>query len=1128
MRSRSTHCVAGRVLVAGTKSPVSGVVAQLHAVPPKGTRRSLGSTIVEKGAFRVDYSLADDEEAASVRLQVSIVAPGTARGSVTLAQSEIRKAAAAREYFLLAVDAEKLAESGTASALAAASRSDDPKVAARSVAVKRERTETRRIELVTERKKSVEAQRVRDAAQETILRETVLARMTGVKPGSGAWKRMVPPGETADEVTRKYQGEALSLSISPFLLGNETRTFLALSDEERDALGTPPDPKKVETLLRRRGKAEISRDDALRTCLPEGDEPVAENPSPGGGGGETDPATSDTDAKVNQLIEAIVPPDELRLEGPLKAGEVAGKILGLKLAKGPADVPAYYDFHRLELAFEHVWEDARAHGYIQKARQLYRAAEDLGGDPEAALASKQDPLGALRKEVRLGMRAAAALGAASGSGPPGYLARDNPLPINTPGYGSVFEADDIYVFPVEDPPPPPPPTDPDIAPDLDDFHAGYDWDDDRPPPPPPEGDYPFTLFAAGSVNFGLLVTYQQCFEPTNYQVGRLVGTRTLGPKESYSFTTRQVIKTSYNRKQISTNQQMRKDESETTYRDEAEIVNRAQTKTNFALSTSGSYDLGPLGEGTATTSLGRDAETSSQETKRAQRSAIQRAAQEARNEQRIELESTQSVETETTEKREINNPNDELALTCVFYELQRRYRLSERLYRVTPVLLVAQHVPRPEEINDAWILRHDWIIRRFLPDDSFQGALTYLATRAAGDAVILADLQTHMNTLRGAVGKLTNQIASVRSRAEQQLRELQNFVNNRANIAAEEDSEGWLEGAWEAVAGAGGESLESIRILEEAARERYEKALRDETDLRTRLDREATALQVATDEYVKALAEHSNRRVEVDRLIRHVRAYILHYMQGIWSYEHPDQRFFRHHNLTAPRLPALERTYQLQPLNHWPVGVTPQPGKRCYAVTYTTNVDPDVETESKRATLSELVDLDRMLGFKGNYIIYPLKESNGLTDYMMTPYLDPELGVRDPDEVGNWTLDEFEQYVECLKKRLGDAGFAEVAPALEEQRKRLLMSPHRNGEHVVIPSNSLYMQMLVDSGKALEGFKEAHRLMDVMKVKAEVRGAELENLRRAKLVLANQLEDPEVESVKNVYYRGPAPHDGDE
>jgi hypothetical protein len=72
------------------------------------------------------------------------------------------------------------------------------------------------------------------------------------------------------------------------------------------------------------------------------------------------------------------------------------------------------------------------------------------------------------------------------------------------------------------------------------------------------------------------------------------------------------------------------------------------------------------------------------------------------------------------------------------------------------------------------------------------------------------------------------------------------------------------------------------------------------------------------------------------------------------------------------------------------------------------------------------------------------------------------------------------------------------------------------------------MQLLIDPGKALEEYKEAHRLMDVLKVREDVRTAAIDNVRRAKMVLANQLEDPNVESVKNVYYRGPAPHDGDE
>ena len=65
-----------------------------------------------------------------------------------------------------------------------------------------------------------------------------------------------------------------------------------------------------------------------------------------------------------------------------------------------------------------------------------------------------------------------------------------------------------------------------------------------------------------------------------------------------------------------------------------------------------------------------------------------------------------------------------------------------------------------------------------------------------------------------------------------------------------------------------------------------------------------------------------------------------------------------------------------------------------------------------------MADLDKLLGFKGNYMIFPLKKSNPLTDFMMAPYVDQEWGLYDPDTVGNMTLDEFSDYVCCLKKKL--------------------------------------------------------------------------------------------------------------
>lgn len=1146
LRPERRGVARGSVVVRGTGAPVSGVIAQLVAIKAPDVNAgaaaiSLGSSPVDSvGNFAISYTLRNEptrDTEPRPDLRVAILGPGSGNGeALRLAESDIRSRAADSEYFLIQVDAEKLAEHGIVTALAAATRSHDATIAARAITVERERSMARRNEMQAVRRESVDEARVVEKERQNKIRDRVLAHMTKVTPDSDAWKRLVAPGENAQDIASTYQKAALSGPIKR-TTESGTVTYLVLSDSELADLGTPPESDKIEALLRRRDAApELVRADLLARCRDHANETSSPppNPSAPGTGTPSAPTAADADAKVRELVNAIVPPDQLIIEQPFGPEGVASRVRNLSLAKGPADVPAYYDFHRLELAFDHVWEDARADGYIERANDLYRVAEELGGDPDSALQSPEPPLRALAREASLAVRANEFELTAKSTGP-GWIARfTRPTgPVDPLSPDDVRDMLDSLPPPDTPPIPPPPrppdrPTLPEVGIDINPVvHPGNAINEDA-------GEYPFTVFAADTVNFGLLITYEQCFKPVNYQVGRLVSTRTLGPKETYSFTTRQVVKTSYNRKQIRSNQQMKRDETEDTYRDEAEIVNRAQAKTNFALSTSGSYDLGPLGEGSATTSMGRDAETSSQEAKRAQRSAVRKSAQQVTSETRIELEQASIFETETVEKREIQNPNDELALTCIFYELQRRFQVYEQLRCVMPVILVAQYVPRPEEINEEWILRHDWIIRRFLPDDSFEPALTYLSTRAAGDQVILADLLEHMTQIRATVRELRTEILSVRARAERQLEAIQRYVNQQSDIVAAADSDGWLENAWETVAGKDEGSRDAIRILEEAARERYEKAVRDEQDLRARLERESTALQVATDEYVKALAEHRNHRVEIDRLIKHIRAYILHYMQGIWSYEHPDQLFFRQHTLTAPRLESLTRTCTLTPENGWPDGVAPVPGKKCYRVTFTTEVAYGTETDAsgntvdKRATLAELADLDRVIGYKGNYIIYPLKESNALTDYMMMPYIDTTLGLRDPDGAGNWTLEEFKNYVECLRTSLTPAEFDEIAVDLEKQTQEILASPHRDGEFITIPTNSLYMQMLADSGKALEPFKEAHRQMDVLKVRSEVRSAELDNCRRAKLVLTDKLEDPNVEAVKNVYYHGPAPHDGDE
>ena len=62
-----------------------------------------------------------------------------------------------------------------------------------------------------------------------------------------------------------------------------------------------------------------------------------------------------------------------------------------------------------------------------------------------------------------------------------------------------------------------------------------------------------------------------------------------------------------------------------------------------------------------------------------------------------------------------------------------------------------------------------------------------------------------------------------------------------------------------------------------------------------------------------------------------------------------------------------------------------------------------------------------------------------------------------------------------------------------------------------MPSESLYIEALPGKHPNLEDFKLRHRAVDVLRVKAEVRKLELENLRYAARVLVGERDDPDVE-----------------
>jgi hypothetical protein len=259
-------------------------------------------------------------------------------------------------------------------------------------------------------------------------------------------------------------------------------------------------------------------------------------------------------------------------------------------------------------------------------------------------------------------------------------------------------------------------------------------------------------------------------------------------------------------------------------------------------------------------------------------------------------------------------------------------------------------------------------------------------------------------------------------------------------------------------------------------------------------------------------------------------------MQAIWDQEPVDQRFFRLYRkkvmcveASSTCTPKVSGTLYKSPRNIVestrfveganaangafsrvpPRGLSALPSMM-HAVEVTNLCTPTVVAGGTEHELVEVADLDNPLGYKGNYIIFPLKHSCHLTDYMLSSFIDNYLGLIDPDGSDAFVPEDFEARWVAAE---GDAG---QRSKLRDELIKYLTVARRAKDEIIVPTGQLFIEALPGSHALLEDFKLLHRAEDVRKVKAEVRHAELENLRLASRLAASQgnaslLEDPDIE-----------------
>jgi len=628
--------------------------------------------------------------------------------------------------------------------------------------------------------------------------------------------------------------------------------------------------------------------------------------------------------------------------------------------------------------------------------------------------------------------------------------------------------------------------------------------------------YQFDVFAEGAYNFGVLTTYRQRWRPLNYQAGDLAGTLPLAPSEKRSYTITHKVAGKRTSTEESAFVGERTSETFTKRRAEGSITDTVKRSMKATAEASVTAKYGEFLTLTGKTTLDTTSSRDSERIKKDIRESTAKVVQKYRDENKVSVSVEDSFERSTTESREISNPNNEITVTYLFYELQRRYEVTERFYDLQPVILVAFEMPRPDEITEAWLLKHDWIIERALLDRSFYPALTYLSETFAGDEVAVEVLEQQWKTQLSVVADLRRQ-----GGAHQRMRDLAREAVERSATAAGAVSAGneiFGDGLGQGLSQKLFNAAEDVAdTMAENARTALDWAEQDLNRIEEAAREAVTALERATAAYVEAIERRLNRRVQIDRLILHIKQNIHHYMQAVWAAEHPDQRYLRLYDMEI-QWPG-DTTVRIAPGlgKKGPpggIGAFGKPG------VFTGNVARlDVPSFAETRMLHQVADIDRLLGFRGNLAVFPLTENNALSTFLAQDYLDSAFGLSDPDEAAEIpTASEAVTIAQCAWRKAGDD---------EAERQRIaqwlmdaLRDAHRVSQEVIIPTGELFIEALPGTHPLLEDFKLKHRAYDAAKAASEARMMQLDLIRRAARLENGDMSDPDVD--KFIRIDGPA------
>ena len=814
---------------------------------------------------------------------------------------------------------------------------------------------------------------------------------------------------------------------------------------------------------------------------------------------------------------------------------IKDRINALEMSSGPANVTAVRDFHFLQAAFENVWTAALDGELQEDIQNLYNTVnalnDDYGGvfpnpDTIADLSEFEDFIASIDSDLMdEELRADSIPESVQNAYPSMTLTQWNQL--NRDGQNRISQGVNS------------------INADDHQTQAEKRWEfdellreildnpsyrtrigrlqrlvldlDSRLSTP-----YAFRYYKEYSVNYGILVNYRQEWRPKNYQVGRLLSTLPLAPGESRELKVNHRVKLTRAEKETRKSLAESSLESSSTVRSELDVLAKLSTDTNFKLSAQGSFSLG-IGSIESSSEFSHNQKAESQRRHKQISESTRKAAEKVRQEREISIERTSESEFASESTQKIHNPNNEVTVTYLMYELERRYHVSQKLNRVTPVIMVALDMPSPHEITEGWILEHAWILRRVLLDDAFDGAITTIEDGRQSDSVDIAikraTYERELVTLKNIERDLDAVLEDRRMMREQVI----DLTQRKANHEAGEDGvagdvkDFFLSGGLSLFGGGEPDQGEIYQASIEAAKSRL-KYIEEQTEQLASQQRAAKReSREAGRSYSDALADLAQKDTVVKQLQLHIRQNIFHYMHAIWEMKHPDELFFQLAEQEVYYLGAGTATCTFAPLTPSPAPAIPgvNRGSHAFSIDCGPPTLPDFSTpaaiEALKRPLGSIAHIDQLLGFKGNYALFPLKDCTHITDYMMQEFVDDYLGVKDPATEVGVSSEELLDYARAAIDS-GQLSPTEIE-ALNDLIVRSISSVHHNTDEVVLPTGQIYLEALKGEQALLEDFKLAHRGMDVLKVQEEIRDARMDALRKALRLVGTDpdLTDPDID-----------------